>query len=448
MTPLAALATLALALAGRAVAQSSVDVNSAGVQFNLSNPGARSLALGGAFASSANDATAAYANPAGIVRLSVPEISIEARAWNFANFFTDQGRRDGPPTQIGLDQHAGLIDGVSHDRALGLSFFSLVYPIDENWAVAAYHHELANFRSSARTAGAFFEDNRIPPSLSDLALRITSFGTTVSHGFTDNLSVGLNVARYHFDLNSFTSRFRTAGSDPKIPGTLFGPPNYDPSNLFSTETQSGSDSAFAWNSGVLWRTTPRLSLGAVYRRGSSFGVDIGRIDGPRGPNPGVVQPPIRTRFHVPTAYGAGITLDTREHHSCRISMEADRVLYSSLARDFVTVNGEENHYRAPNGTEIHLGIEQDVKLPKNNLITLRVGAWRDPDHRVRYTDPTKPEALLFHGGPADMHVSAGFGLAIRGSYDLDVALDRSRRQQVASVSVVRRLPSWKRTVKP
>src|SRR5215475_9229006 len=57
----------------------------AGIQFDFSLPGARSLALGGAFVGVADDATAAWSNPAGLLVLTRPEVSIEGRHWGFTN---------------------------------------------------------------------------------------------------------------------------------------------------------------------------------------------------------------------------------------------------------------------------------------------------------------------------------------------------------------------------
>src|SRR5207247_10020203 len=48
-------------------------------RFNLINPGARSLALGGAFISLADDATAAQANPAGLGFLDRPAYFLDLR---------------------------------------------------------------------------------------------------------------------------------------------------------------------------------------------------------------------------------------------------------------------------------------------------------------------------------------------------------------------------------
>ena len=76
------------------------------IQFSFSNPGARSLGMGGAFAAVADDATAAFANPAGLTQLTRPEISVEGRHWSYSTPFTVSGRVHGEPTGIGLD---GLI---------------------------------------------------------------------------------------------------------------------------------------------------------------------------------------------------------------------------------------------------------------------------------------------------------------------------------------------------
>ncbi len=52
------------------------------LQFSFSDPGARSMGFGGAFVALADDATAAFANPAGLVQLLRPEVSIEGRRWS------------------------------------------------------------------------------------------------------------------------------------------------------------------------------------------------------------------------------------------------------------------------------------------------------------------------------------------------------------------------------
>lgn len=64
-------------------------------EFSFSNPGARSMGFGGAFAALADDATAAFANPAGLVQLAAPEVTLEVRHWSSSIPFTYSGRLTG-----------------------------------------------------------------------------------------------------------------------------------------------------------------------------------------------------------------------------------------------------------------------------------------------------------------------------------------------------------------
>src|ERR1041384_6737719 len=83
--------TLIVLLAVPAMGQ-NVDIESlSGLQFNFGNPGARSLAMGGAFLGLADDASAAEANPAGLTILRKPEVSIEVRNYLEQQLFTTSG---------------------------------------------------------------------------------------------------------------------------------------------------------------------------------------------------------------------------------------------------------------------------------------------------------------------------------------------------------------------
>ncbi len=106
------------------------------------------------FVALADDATAAFANPAGLVQLNRPEVSIEGWLWSYATPFTEGGRIFGPPTGIGLDTTPGLRTGISSDALSGLSFLSLVYPKGPA-SLAVYRHQLANFKAASMTDGLF-----------------------------------------------------------------------------------------------------------------------------------------------------------------------------------------------------------------------------------------------------------------------------------------------------
>src|SRR6185503_2966999 len=110
-----------------AAAQTNSFIN-AGVQFEFPPPGARSLALGGAFVAIADDATAAVANPAGLTALIRPEVSVEGRAWQFVSVTPLRGHEFGPPANVGVDTIDGLVEGETTDGTGGPSFLSAVFP--------------------------------------------------------------------------------------------------------------------------------------------------------------------------------------------------------------------------------------------------------------------------------------------------------------------------------
>jgi long-subunit fatty acid transport protein len=66
------------------------------------------MGLGGAFVALADDATAAFANPAGLVQLLQSEVSLELRRREYSTSYTEGGRAQGEPTGWGID----TVDGV------------------------------------------------------------------------------------------------------------------------------------------------------------------------------------------------------------------------------------------------------------------------------------------------------------------------------------------------
>lgn len=131
------------------------------------------MGFGGAFVALADDATAAFANPAGLVQINKPEISVEGRFWSYSTPYTERGRIEGDLTGIGVDVVAGLRGGTSSDDLTGVSFLSLVYP-QQDWSIAFYRHQSADFESFSQTQGLFagvdtsccrFTDDRVHTNL-------------------------------------------------------------------------------------------------------------------------------------------------------------------------------------------------------------------------------------------------------------------------------------------
>src|SRR5687768_11773546 len=134
-----AVALALLAAAGPAAAITNVENNSS-IPFSFSNPGARSLGMGGAFVGAADDATASYTNPAGLTGLGLEQqIGVEFRRNSFDAPFANGG-------EAGLNPFdpTGIQYGDASSDTNALSFISWVLP-RENWALALYRHETLDF---------------------------------------------------------------------------------------------------------------------------------------------------------------------------------------------------------------------------------------------------------------------------------------------------------------
>jgi hypothetical protein len=162
-----------------ASAQSNLQVP---VQFDFLDPGARSLALGRAFSPLADDATAAVSNPAGLLQLSYPEISFEARGKRIDTPFLQGGRLSGSVTHRGIDTIAGPIYGTTTDRSVFPSFASFVYP-KPRFSLAFYAHRFVNVDQDFQRTGILglfttpagvVQDAREPPQRVSRSVDIAS----------------------------------------------------------------------------------------------------------------------------------------------------------------------------------------------------------------------------------------------------------------------------------
>ena len=163
--PLVLASFLALAPAD-AAAQTSLQIP---LQFDFLNPGAKSLAVGGAFAGLADDATATFANPAGLVQLGASEVSFELRGTWVTTPFLQAGRLSGTVTNQGDDTIAGPVFADSSGSHVGPGFIAGVYMHPSHrWVIAGYRHELARVDQTFFSNGVF-QQNVGGPSLRDTA---------------------------------------------------------------------------------------------------------------------------------------------------------------------------------------------------------------------------------------------------------------------------------------
>ena len=403
------------------------------LQLSFSDPGARSMGFGGAFVALADDATAAFANPAGLTQLIRPEFSIEGRHWSHTTPYTTGGRVEGLPSGNGLDSTNGLRTANSSYDTSGISFLAYAHPVGK-WSFAAYRHEYADLGFSGATQGLYGGgtdccqvrqwDNQWTSNM-----EILSYGMSVAYRINDHFDVGLGAV---YNDASLDARVEEYLWDEDTIDAFYAPNSYLPEQLVRTEDMFVDDNDWTFNVGILWRLTESWSIGGVYRDGLEvdFGnrVTVGQaID--FGVPPGAVVwqlSGVGTEF--PDIYGIGAAY-RRTDGRLTVSFQWDRVQYSnipdSLGLDDQTIDDAD---------ELHLGAEY-VFLDSTPIIALRLGAWYEPDHQMRATiDDPWLEAMTVEGDD-ELHYSAGFGLALERS-QFDLAVDISDRVDTVSLSAI------------
>jgi long-subunit fatty acid transport protein len=425
-------ASIVFAAAIPASAQSTAQIP---LRFDFLTPGARSLAMGGAFLGAADDATAAFSNPAGLARLRRIEVSAEGRVRRTETPFLSGGRISGSITGRGLDTIAGPVYGTDVDARFGPTFLSIVAPAGRvTWA--AYRHELARSDNAFQSNGVFerltfagvtTDENRDIPLAGRRRIAIDVYGGSVAASLTPRIAIGGGVSVAHLSLESSFARLGLT--------SLYGV--VDPDDVSATAVQSAHDLAVAFNAGVSWRRGPRLTIGATVRRGPAFrftqedrvfdqDIDLVRTG----------------RFKVPDVWGAGV--EWRPAEAWRVLADYDYVRYAQLKADFLDfqaiASNRADRVRIDNAHEWHGGLEYQ-RLNGRVPIALRGGLWYDPDHTPRYVTAGTPDeedvllAATLPGGHNLVHYTFGLGVLVAG-VEINGGADLSSETDYATVSAV------------
>ena len=179
------------------------------------SPGARSLGLGGAFVAVADDATAAWANPSGLMQLARSEISLEGRSWS--------------------EDREGV---AANQSSLGYLSFVLPRP---GWSIAIYAQTLTSLEFPTRWQA----NNEVDP-LSGLV--IGNLGVSGALRLSEDVSLG-------FGLTAF--------------GGVLSETNVDPDGI-NPFWDGDAETAIGGTAGVLWSLGDAWALGASFRSGAHF----------------------------------------------------------------------------------------------------------------------------------------------------------------------------------
>ena len=443
---------LVCATFGVSTASAQVDYEiMASLQFNFSNPGARSLAMAGALTGAGDDATGAWTNPGGLTNITRPEVGVEFRGFNFETPFVNSGRFNGTPTQLGIDTMNGLSYGNTNNSTHSLSFVSAVVP-KSRFAFAFYRTEVANYEADIQTVGPFFDQEtgvacspsrrdrcfRIFPVSGNLDLQISNFGGSAAVRLADTISVGVGVSFYDFELDSVNRRFGrdTSGTQTQT-GGFFGAPSYASTNIVSTEFINGEDSAFGINIGASINPNDRFRIGASYRQGPKFDIAYHREDF-AGTLIGELHD---SQFKVPDVYAFGVLV--KPVTALNLTVDYRRVRtsqpISEMGLGFAVKDVGMDDYVLDDGNEFRLAGEYLFTNFSSPLsaIALRGGFWHDPDHRIRYEGVFQSDSVLFQPGDSETHFTGGGGIVFE-KFQFDVGFDHAETVNTFSVSAVLR----------
>ena len=402
-------ASLALALslalfAAPAFAVSSIEYN-AGLQFNFSNPGARSLGMGGAYLGFSDDATAAYTNPAGLTVLSQPEFAVEYRSTRYNT-----------PFVAGSTGTNSVFESESRSRVNTPTYFAAVYPGDR-WAVALYRNVELDFEN-------VFEKGSIPvtfpglpagvfvrPAGSAIDAESINWGLSGAYEFNDRWSVGLSAVYTQFELRAASVRAEN-------------------NVIVFTQTEFADENEFTYNLGLFYKASDKMSIGLAYRRGAEFDTFLRATDGVNPDLTGVGA------FNIPHQIGLGLAYRATDNFS--VGFDAHYVDYDTLSEDPLRVESDSKVF-FDSGVELRLGAEY-VFSQFENPFTIRAGVWRDPDHRFAFEGTPETavqfvDSLLFPRGESEMHYTVGFGWALK-RFQFDFGADISDPIKTYSVSGV------------
>jgi long-subunit fatty acid transport protein len=354
--------------------------------FRFNNPGARANAMGGAFIGMADDATAAYTNPAGLTILTKPEVSIEYKRSEYENTFFD-------------------INGTGFDfdeEADGVSFLSYVIPYKKS-TLAVYRHQLVDIQSNYSID--LFQNS------TETNLQVITLGLGFGLKLTENFSIGASVGFANLDYNFSNEFFSDASLTP--------PPTFK-------DYVDGDDQAEHYTVSFLWNPIGEFNIGLVYRSGPEFDtnfVSLQDLDGDRFFEKSQIT---KTTLKVPDVYGIGVSY--RFPDGLTVAIDANYIEYSDLLKDLVFRGGTTvkqnglriSDYAIDDTIETHVGLEYVFDM-KQMPVAVRFGYSFKPEHRIKYEGPKIDEQFSSPEGEDDHIFSLGFGAVLFEDVQVDLA---------------------------
>lgn len=342
-----------------------------GFQFHFTVPGARAMAMGGAFIALANDNTAGYINPAGLVNIKKPQIDAEFKLNSIKT-----------PRASGWNSFStGELTEYSDDIAIP-SFAGFSFPFGNITAAVTVTNTISYYEEIA------LETRILPgvygylnPATGSLNLDGYTFGLSVGLRLNDYWSFGASTGVYLVSLSSTNSVRNTEGT---------GYSNTSGSIIQETVVD-GSDTALFCNFGFLFTPSESFRLGTsfMYIPPISFSQDL-YLGG--NAETGLHYNTVTINYDAPDRFGIGLMWKPFD----RLTLTADGVLmmYSQLTDVMIASSDNEllgiergenisDLFESKNKMELHAGLEYAL-ISGDNPLCIRAGFFTLENHAAIY----------------------------------------------------------------
>ena len=338
--------------------------------------GARALGMGSAFIAVADDATAASWNPAGLVQLETPEISIVGSSlWRreshaSATFPAVNGGQQWQSSEINYFSAAMPTQIFGYPVVVSLNYQALYdfnrtlnYTYQYSGSEPGASWNISQQNSYKQSGGL----RAISPALAvNMTPRVTA-GFTLNW-WTNNLRYG----------NGWSSSNRSVATGSVTAGGVPIPTNIiiDQSEIY--DQINGVNAHF----GLMWELSPMLRLGAVVKTPLSITMRHRLNSVSSGTQTGSSFINQKVKLHLPWSYGVGAAL--RFSDSVTMALDVFRTEWSYM---YMQPNGGTkinpidglpmSQSRVKATQQVRLGAEYLIILPEF-VIPLRAGIYYDP----------------------------------------------------------------------
>jgi long-subunit fatty acid transport protein len=361
--------------------------------------GARAMGMGGAFIGVADDATAASWNPAGLIQLERPEISIVGDYFSRSEEFSS-----GTRTEI---NNTGKVDDFN------LNYLSLAYPFHyyRNIVVSLNYQRLYDFnrnfshRLNFSSAGLDVDQDKQFEQDGFLS----AMGIAAAIQITPNLSLGATLNLWTGKLfwdNGWKEIFteRSVGTQGGVPVTI--------DTLVADEYADFR--GVNVNLGFLWNITPALTLGGVIKTPFDASIDhkfsfsqTSRFSLPVNTTVTSQQSFVEeVELRMPLSYGLGLAWRVSDALTLDLDVYrthwGDYILSDSRGNRFSPIDGRpESQSDIKDTTQVRVGGEYLFLFPEKQMVVpVRAGVFYDPE-------PSQGDVKDFYG------FSLGSGIAYK-----------------------------------